>query len=72
VSSDWAPALATAIAAGAKIPPLILVATHEGGQLVVMEGHSRLTAYALRPEALPTELETLVGYSPEMVRWDCY
>jgi hypothetical protein len=72
VSSDWAPALAEAITAGADIPPLILVATHEGGQLVVMEGHARLTAYLLRPESLPPELEVLVGYSPEIVRWGCY
>ena len=30
-----------------------------------LEGHARLTAYLLRPEALPAELLALVGYAPE-------
>jgi hypothetical protein len=72
VSSEWALHFAGIIAAGADIPPLILVAPHEGAQLVVMEGHARLTAYLLRPDALPPELEVLVGYSPEIVQWGCY
>jgi len=72
VSSEWALYFADVIAGGADIPPMILVAPHEGAELVVMEGHARLTAYMLRPEALPTELQVLVGYSPEITRWGCY
>lgn len=72
VSSEWAPRLADAIAAGADIPPLIFVAPQEEGEMVVLEGHARLTAYLLRPEALPTELLVLVGYSPEIVYWGLY
>jgi hypothetical protein len=35
----------------------------------VLEGHARLTAYALRPEALPAELEVLLGRSPGIAEW---
>ena len=47
----------------ARLPQLILVGSDEG-RLVVLEGHARLTAYALRPEALPPQLEVLLGRSP--------
>jgi hypothetical protein len=54
---------------GTRFPPLILVtAGHQSG-LVVLEGHVRLTAFMLCPEALPPELEVLVGHSPAMTRW---
>ena len=39
---------------------------------LVLEGHARLTAYAMRPEALPSELEVLLGCSPEMGHWGLY
>jgi len=72
VSSEWALSFAEAIIAGADVPPMILVAPHEGADLVVVEGHARLTAYMLRPEVLPAELLALVGYSPDIVQWGCY
>ena len=72
VSSAWALSFADAISAGADVPPMILVAPHEGADLVVVEGHARLTAYMLRPEVLPAELLALVGYSPDIIRWGCY
>ena len=37
--------------------------------LVVLEGHARLTALLLCPDRLPPELEVLVGASPAMTRW---
>jgi hypothetical protein len=60
VSSDWALGMAQAVADGARFPPL---------NLVVLEGHCRLTAYMLRPDRLPPELEVLVGSSPGMAGW---
>jgi hypothetical protein len=60
--------LADAIAAGASPPEPILVGTGEGAPLVILEGHVRLTAYLLRPEHLPPELELIVGYSPVMAK----
>jgi hypothetical protein len=59
-------AKAQAVADGAAFPPLILVTTGPSGDLVVLEGHARLTAYMLRPDRLPPELEVLVGSSPGM------
>jgi hypothetical protein len=68
VSSDWALGMAQAFADGARFPPLILVTADPSG-LVVLEGHVRLTAYMLRPDRLPQELEVLVGSSPGMAGW---
>jgi hypothetical protein len=64
VSSDWALGMAQAVADGARFPPLILITTGPSGDLVVLEGHVRLTAYMLCPNRLPPELEVLVGSSP--------
>jgi hypothetical protein len=59
-----------------RVPPLILatalVTTTDADALVVLEGHARLTAFALAPEAIPDELEVLVGASPAISRWDEY
>jgi hypothetical protein len=50
-------------------PPLIVVAAPDCSQLVLLEGHVRVTAYALFPEYLPGELEVYLGTSDEMHRW---
>ena len=68
VPSDWALGMADEVARGARFPPLILVTTGPGGDLVVLEGHARLTAYMLARDRLPPELEVLVGSSPGMPR----
>lgn len=68
VPSDWALGMAQAVADGARFPPLILVTTAPGDDLVVLEGHARLTAYMLACGRLPPELEVLVGSSPAMPR----
>jgi hypothetical protein len=39
------------------------------GDLVVLEGHARLTAFMLARDRLPPELEVLVGSSPAMTHW---
>ena len=49
-------------------PPLIAVGGIAPG-LVLLEGHVRLTAFALRPQLLPPELELLVGHSPRIGEW---
>lgn len=50
----------------------LIVVGGAGDRLVVLEGHARLTAYALRPEALPRELEVLLGRSPRIASWSCW
>jgi len=72
VPNDGKLAMAQAVAGGARFPPLILVTTRLGGDLVVLEGHVRLTAFMLAREKLPPELEVLVGSAPAMTRWDCW
>jgi hypothetical protein len=72
LSTDRFLAMAARVAAGTLFPPLILVSAQEQGGLVVLEGHVRLTAYALALDALPPELEVLVGSSPEIARWPNY
>jgi hypothetical protein len=48
---------------------LIVVAPRDQSRRVVLEGHVRLTAYALFPDALPAELEILLGVSDEIASW---
>lgn len=62
--------LAEEVAAGRRFPALILVDGPTG--LVVLEGHVRLTAYALQSGALGPELEVLLGTSPSMSQWALY
>jgi hypothetical protein len=52
----------------AGMPELIVVGG-PGPELVLLEGHVRLTVLALRPELLPPELEVLLGRSPRMPEW---
>jgi hypothetical protein len=50
-------------------PPLIAVTTPAHAPIVLLEGHVRLTAYALFPHLVPDELEILLGVSDEMPNW---
>jgi hypothetical protein len=50
-------------------PELIAATTPALEPLVLVEGHARLTAYALFPVRLPPELEILLGVSEEMPGW---
>jgi hypothetical protein len=72
VPNDGLLGMAQAVACGARFPPLILLTTRPGGDLVVLEGHVRLTAYMLARDRLPPELEVLVGCSPAMTSWGCW
>lgn len=65
-------ALADRLREGGWVPPLILVTAMDEDALVVLEGHARITAYALAPEAIPDPIEVLVGASSAMARWDEY
>jgi hypothetical protein len=69
VSNDPAWAIAATLERRDPIPPLIIVGSGEVDDLIVLEGHLRLTAYVLRPEAIPSEIEVIVGTSPAMRQW---
>jgi hypothetical protein len=70
VPNDGYLEMARLIAGGGRFDPLILVSAAPGEDLVVMEGHCRLTAHMLAGNLLPPELEVLVGYSAGITRWD--
>jgi hypothetical protein len=57
---------ARAVVSGEKFPPLILVGENQH-ELVCLEGHLRLTAYALA--GFPVDVECLIGTAPSMGRW---
>jgi hypothetical protein len=61
-------AAARAVRRGERFAPLILVGTRPEA-LVCLEGHLRLTAYALA--RFPVGVECLVGTSRAMERWAC-
>jgi hypothetical protein len=50
-------------------PELIAVTNPTRDRIVLVDGHVRLTAYALFPELLPAELELFLGESAEIDRW---
>jgi hypothetical protein len=72
VPNDGFLRMADALRDGATFPELILVRAGEGTALVVLEGHARLTAYALAPDMIPSPITVLLGTSPEMMRWGLY
>ena len=61
--------VARTLEGGAKFPELILVGTAPEAELVVLEGHVRLTAYLLVPWCIPDELTAIIGFSPAIVEW---
>jgi hypothetical protein len=53
-------------------PPLIVVRADPVSHLMVVEGHSRLEAYARQPERLPPQLEVLLGEGERIRAWSLY
>jgi hypothetical protein len=51
---------------------IVVVGLPPGRDLVVLEGHVRLTGLLLRPELLPAEIKVLLGTSPRIAEWGCY
>ena len=60
------------IARGAATNPELIAVRAPGSYLVLLEGHVRLTSYALFPQFLPEELEIYLGQSPRMAEWCQY
>lgn len=72
VSNDGFREIHSEIKRGKTFPRLIFVSCNEYSRIVVLEGHARLTAYFLDLEYVPEELEVIMGYSEEFVKWDLY
>ncbi len=63
---------AKALSEGETFPPLILVSNHKDGDVVVLEGQLRLTAYLMEPANAPEEISAIIGYSPDFTQWDLF
>jgi hypothetical protein len=61
-------AVAAALRSGVQ-PELIAVTTPAQSPIVLVEGHVRLTAYALFPEHVPPELQIFLGISEAAADW---
>jgi hypothetical protein len=70
--ADRVLSLAAQLRDGLALPPAFLVSTDGGTTRVILEGHTRLLAYALAPETIPSPIEILLGISPDIARWDEY
>jgi hypothetical protein len=68
-NAEWHEPIAARLRSPEPPPKLIAVAQPEHARLVVLEGHVRLTAYALYPKYLPDELELFLGTAADMDRW---
>lgn len=62
-------AVAADVRIGKRYPELIGV-TDENEDVILLEGHTRATAYALTQ--LPEQIECMVGSSPTMRNWAFY
>jgi hypothetical protein len=61
--------IALALRASAPPPELIVLTGPRGSRLVLVEGHVRLTAYALFPDFLPPELVVFLGIAEDAEGW---
>ena len=57
---------------GGHFPEMIFVCRNLADDLVVLEGHLRITAYFLAPELIPNRLECLIGVSKDFDKWDLF
>ena len=60
---------AESVRAGLAFDPIILVTTDVNSDLVILEGHSRVTVYALAGSDVPTTIRALMGLSQGFASW---
>ena len=72
VPNDGFMSAAQALREGVEFPELILVRPDSSARPVVLEGHLRITAYALAPDHAPADLVVIMGQCPDMTRWADY
>ena len=65
-------AIEASVRAGCRPPELILVGKVDDSALVLVEGHSRATAYVRAATYLPDGVEAIVGLAPDMEGWYWY
>ena len=63
---------AEAVRYGKIFPEIILVSKDLSSEVVVLEGHQRLTACVLAGQKAPEAYRALLGLSPSLAEWGCY
>lgn len=62
--------LAEEIRRGRELPELIFVSTYDEGEILILEGHNRMTAFALLgPDMMPENMQIILGLSRTMDKW---
>ena len=67
IARDNVVGIANRVRQGDRFPALIAVQCAGNADVVLVEGHTRATAYALT--GLPDEVEVLIGTSAHMANW---
>lgn len=64
--------VAARLCAGERLASPILVAPRRGAPLVILEGHTRVTAMVLRPDCAPAHVDVIAGYTAGIADWPFY
>jgi hypothetical protein len=72
LGTDWPFELADRLADAEVVDDLIVVATPDLTELVVLEGHARLAAIFVGGHERRLTVNAYLGVSPEIERWDCF
>ncbi len=72
ISNDGFLNTAEIIKKGTPLPHMIFVTKDENSDIVVLEGHQRITAYFLIPEMIENGLDVIIGFSKDIETWDGY
>lgn len=72
VSNDGFLKAAKAIENGVIFPYMIFVTKDMQSDIVVLEGHQRITAHFLVPKSIENGLDVILGLSDDIAKWDSY
>lgn len=70
--TDWCHTLAARLATAEVVPDLIVMATPDLGELVLLEGHARLTAVFVGGLQERVTVRAYVGRSAAIGQWGCF
>lgn len=51
---------------------ILVKESQKSNKSVILEGHSRITIYALNQKIRPKQIQVLVGYSQNISNWGCF
>jgi hypothetical protein len=72
LGTDWCFEFAAQLAMAETVDDLIVMATPDLGELVLLEGHARLTAIFVGALEHRLTVRAYIGLSPAIEQWDCF